>query len=95
MQQTQKEAQQQLQPQNLYLSPNQKAFKRLKRNKPAVVGFVILCFAVFIAVFAYFLAPDPTTNANDQVPQMPTQPVGFKAKLLKLTKDRTIASTNF
>ena len=38
-------------------SPLQQAWKRLKRNKSALVGMVLLGFMVLVAVFANFIAP--------------------------------------
>jgi oligopeptide transport system permease protein len=56
--------------QNLYFpSMNEASFwratwRRLKRNKGAVAGLVLICLAILIALFGYFLAPDPSPYAN-------------------------------
>ncbi len=40
------------------------AWRRLKKNKGAIFGLIVIILTIFIAVFAYFIAPDPTPNAN-------------------------------
>jgi len=34
------------------------AWKRLKKNKSAVIGSVIIILAVIMGIFAYYIAPD-------------------------------------
>ena len=40
------------------------AWKRLKKNKGAVFGLVVIALAVLVVIFAYFIAPDPSPDAN-------------------------------
>ncbi len=40
---------------------------RLKKNKGALIGILIIVLFVLVAIFAYLLAPDNTTNANTQI----------------------------
>jgi ABC-type dipeptide/oligopeptide/nickel transport system permease subunit len=44
-----------------------KTWLRLKKNKGAIVGIVIIALFVLIAIFAYVLASDNSTNANNQI----------------------------
>lgn len=74
----------------VYLSPNQKAWRRLKRNKSAIVGMLIIFIAIFLAVFAYALAPDRTPDANDQILEIRTEEPGFEVLMLKRRKDQDI-----
>lgn len=76
------------------LSPNQKAVKRLLKNKPAVFGLLLIAFTVFIAIFAYYLAPDDTPNANDQIPEIALVDPGFEIMILKVHRNRISKSTN-
>lgn len=69
-----------------YLSPNQKAFKRLMKNKSAVAGLVVIIIAVIIAMFGNIIAPDHTPNANDQILEISTEQPGFSIDLLKRKK---------
>jgi len=80
---------------NRYLSPNQKAFERFKKNKPAIGGFFIIVIAVLIAIFGYLLAPDSTPYANDQVLEIATSSPGFEIDMLQVKKNRPISSFNF
>jgi len=58
-------------------SPNQKATKRLLKNKPTVFGIFIIIVAVFVAIFGYLIAPDSTPNANDQITEIAFKNPGF------------------
>lgn len=78
-----------------YLSPNQKALKRLMKNKPAVGGFIVIVLAVLVALFGYLLTPDSTPSANDQVLEIATEPPGFTIEMLKVRKNRAERSTGF
>jgi peptide/nickel transport system permease protein len=70
------------------LSPNQKAFNRLKKNKPALLGIGLIIFSVIIAIFGYTISPDSTPNANNQMPTIALKNPGFEAKILKVQKNR-------
>lgn len=81
--------------QTAYISPNQKALKRLFRNKPAVGGMIVISLAILVAIFAHLLAPDPTPNANEQVLEIATQPPGFQITMLKKRKNRQAEQSSF
>ena len=72
------------------LSPNQRAFRRLLRNKPALGGMIVIALAIFIALFAYALAPDSTPNADDQIPELSLQNPGFSTTMLRVRKNQEI-----
>src|SRR5690606_9374694 len=57
----------------------------------AMVGLVIIVLSLFIAVFAYQLAPDGTPDANEQVLELETHPPFFSVELLKLKRFNTAA----
>ena len=42
----------------------QAAWRRLKKNKGAMAGLVMIIIAVLVAIFGYFLSPDPSPFAN-------------------------------
>lgn len=77
------------------LSPNQKALRRLKKNKPALFGLGLIAFSIVIAIFGYVLSPDSTPNANDQLPIIALKDPGFQVKILKIRKNREIEKSNF
>lgn len=68
-------------------SLNAKAWKRLKRNRSAMFGLVIIMISVFLAFFAYALAPDNSPSANEQILQLETHPPGFSIIILKKKRE--------
>lgn len=77
-----------------YMSPNQKALKRLFRNKAAVLGIIIIVLSVLTAIFAYAIVPDSTPNANEQILEIATEKMGFKIDMLKVRKNREVEQVN-
>ncbi|MDR0970176.1 MAG: ABC transporter permease [Lentimicrobiaceae bacterium] len=64
------------------VSPKALALQKFRKNG---IGMVSLCFVIlvtFLAVFAYFIIPDNTPNANTQILEISTQKPGFKTNLL-------------
>ena len=76
-------------------SPNQKAIKRLLKNKPAIFGIGIIGIAIFVAIFGYFLAPDSTPNANDQITEIAFENPGFRIQMLAVRKNQPIQKVGF
>jgi hypothetical protein len=60
--------------------------KRLRSNKPAMVGLYLIVLAHLIAFLGYLIMPDQTPNANDSSVLIKKKPVGFQVKLLKVLK---------
>jgi len=56
---------------------------------------LIIGFASFLALFAYLIIPDKTPDANDQLLEIETSPIGFEIDMLQLRKNEPIASPNF
>ena len=77
------------------LSPNQKAVRRLLRNRPALFGLAVIALSVLTAIGGYALAPDSTTDTNDQVPTVALKNPNFTVKMLALRKNRTIEERGF
>ena len=69
------------------ISFQQAAWKRLKKNKGAVFGLIIICIAAIVAIFAYFIAPDKTPNANRIIVEIDGEKPGFKQQFLLVKKD--------
>lgn len=59
-------------------------FRRLWKNKGAVAGLVVILVSVFVAVFAYFLAPDGSPNANRMIPAIANKRPGFQMSFIKV-----------
>ncbi|MBX7224891.1 MAG: ABC transporter permease [Chitinophagales bacterium] len=69
-------------------SPMLKAWKRLKKNKPAMVSLGVIIIAVFLAIFGPAMAPDATPFADDQVLEISQQKPGFQTKMMLDQKNR-------
>src|SRR4030095_3336438 len=72
----------------------QAAWKRLKKNKGAIAGLIIIILAIFTAIFSYFIAPDSSPYANRIILEIRKQKPGFKKTFLKVPKE-AIAKTGF
>jgi ABC-type dipeptide/oligopeptide/nickel transport system permease subunit len=73
----------------------QAAWKRLKKNKGAVFGLIVIALSVLVAIFAYFIAPDPSPFANRIILEIGRKKPGFKQRFIKVKKDKDVASTGF
>jgi len=67
-------------------SPTQKALRRLLKNKPAIVGMILIVLAVIVAILGYAITPDSTINLK---------PPGFSVPRLKVHKNREVPRRNF
>lgn len=71
------------------------AWKRLRRNKGALAGMIIIAIAVLVALFAHVIAPDPTPDANRMIVEIGGQKPGFTQQFFKLPKEQTIRKASF
>src|SRR5687767_13729241 len=62
-------------------------WQRLRRNKGAVAGLVLICVAVFVALFGYFLAPDASPYANRIILEIGGRKPGFTQTFLQVTRN--------
>ena len=69
-------------------------WKRLRRNKGAMVGLLLILVAVFIAIFSYYLAPDSSPYANRIVLEIGGQKPGFKQTFLLVKNQSDYKKTN-
>ncbi len=76
------------------LSPNARAWKRLVRNRPAIIGGGIILLSLLLAIFGYWIVPDDSPDANRQMVSIALQPPGFEAQLLKVRKNVRQISQN-
>lgn len=72
----------------------QSSWKRLRRNKGAVAGLLVIVLSVFIAAAAYLLAPDHTPDANRMVLEIEGQHPGFRTTMLAMRKEHHVAQVN-
>ena len=70
-------------------------WKRLKKNKGAVAGLIIIFIAIITAIFAYFIAPDPSPYANRIILEIRKQKPGFTKTFLKVPKQNVVKNGFF
>src|SRR4030095_8640837 len=73
----------------------QTIWKRLKKNKGAVAGLIIIFLAILTAIFSYFIAPDSSPYANRIILEIRKQKPGFTKTFLKVPKENVIKSGFF
>jgi peptide/nickel transport system permease protein len=69
--------------------------KRLLRNKGALFGLTIIGLSILTAIFAYFLAPDGSPDANRIIVEIGGRPPGFRQLFLLVKKEQKPAPTGF
>lgn len=74
---------------------NRTTWRRLKKNKGALIGIAIIVLAILVAVFAYLLAPDGSPNANRMVVEIGGERPGYTQLFLQLPRERKIQTPSF
>ncbi len=70
-------------------------WQRLKRNHGAIAGLLLICAAIFVALFGYFLAPDPSPYANRIILEIGGRKPRFTQSFLQLKRDVVLSPTFF
>ncbi len=77
-------------------APIQSLFwKRLKKNKGALAGVVVIILSFLLFLFVYVVAPDNTPYANTIIPEIGSKKPGYSIQLLQVKKETTIESRSF
>lgn len=71
------------------------SWKRLKRNKGALLGLLIIILSLITAIFAYYLAPDHSPYANRIILETGGRKPGSEQLFLKLKKAEPPESRGF
>lgn len=71
------------------------AWRRMRRNKGALFGLITIVAAIFIAIFAYFLAPDPSPFANRIILEIGGKKPGFTQDLLLVKKEKKVETPSW
>lgn len=71
------------------------SWRRLKKNVGAMIGLVIIAIAVLVAIFGYFIAPDPSPYANRIIVEIGGQKPGFEQQFLLVKKEAPPQPENF
>ena len=77
------------------MSVHQHIGRRLLRNKGAVFGLIIIGAALFVAITAYFIAPDSSPNANRMIVEIGGRRPGFRQQFLLVKKERRLDNPSF
>jgi len=70
-------------------------FRKLRRNKAASVSLYIVTAAFLMAVFAYFIAPEHSPNANRMIPEIGSMKPGFTIQLLQVKRTNQTPNSSF
>lgn len=70
------------------------AWQRLKKNKLAMFGLVVIGLCMIMAILGFLITPDSTPDSNDQLLELSKKPPGFKAKMLITRKNEPAHETN-
>lgn len=74
---------------------SRQAWRRLRRNKGAVAGILLIALAVVLGILAYLLAPDGTPYANRMMLETGGQRPGTHIQVLALQKEQPPERTGF
>lgn len=60
-----------------------------------MAGLIVICVAVLVGIFAYFLGNDNTPNADREIVEIMASKPGFTQTFLRVKKEKEIPSTGF
>jgi ABC-type dipeptide/oligopeptide/nickel transport system permease subunit len=70
-------------------------WRRLKLNKGALFGMVVIVLAVLMAIFSYFLAPDHSPYANRMILEIGGEKPAFRQSFLLIEKQQPVPKSSF
>ena len=70
-------------------------WRRLTKNKAAITGMVVIIASFILAVFAYFVSPDNSPNANRMVVEIGGRKPGFKQQFFLTPKEGLMTNQSF
>ena len=65
-------------------------WKRLKKNKGALLGLIVIILAVLVSVFGYVIAPDNSPNADLQTVEIQAKKPGYTQQFLKIANNNNV-----
>lgn len=77
------------------ISFQQATWKRLKKNKGAVFGLVVIVFAIIVSIFGYFIAADGTPHANRIILEVRNHKPGYKQEFALVKKSKPAEPVGF
>ena len=76
-------------------NPQRNTWRRLKRNKGAVAGLMIILLSFIVALIAHIIAPDGSPDANRMILEIGGQKPGFTQTFILIPKERKFESSGF
>jgi ABC-type dipeptide/oligopeptide/nickel transport system permease subunit len=73
----------------------QQTFKRLKKNKGALLGLFIITIAVLLTIFGYLIAPDNSPNADLQTVEIQAKKPGYTQQFLTVPDYKNSSAQNW
>ena len=68
-------------------SPSALAWQRFRKNRLGMVAMGLIIVEALLALFAYYIIPDATPNANRQLLELSTRKPGFEVDMLVVPKE--------
>jgi peptide/nickel transport system permease protein len=84
-----------LQEQHHLASPGALAWRKFKKNQPAIFGLFIIAAAALIAILGGLIRPDSSPDANTQQLALAKKGINFSVQTLKVRANEKAASTYF
>jgi peptide/nickel transport system permease protein len=69
---------------------SQQTIHRLKKNKLAFSGLIVICLSVLVAIFGYLIAPDNTPFADMQTVEIQAKKAGYQQLFLKIPQQKAV-----
>jgi len=76
-------------------SPARITWKRFKKHKAGFVALLLILLFALVAVFAYWIIPDKSPDANRQILEIGTQKPGFETDFLVISKEQPSKDVGF
>ncbi|HVS95377.1 MAG TPA: ABC transporter permease [Puia sp.] len=77
------------------MNGNRHLVKRLLRNKGTLFGLIVIGASIFVAITAYFIAPDASPDANRIIVEIGGRKPGFRQRFLLVKKQEQPAPVSF
>lgn len=72
---------------NRQQSPSSLVWQRFRKNRLGMAALCLIVIETLVALFAYYIIPDPTPHANRQILELSTRKPGFEVDMLVIPKE--------
>jgi peptide/nickel transport system permease protein len=72
-----------------------RSWRRLKKNKGALIGLAFIILSVLVAIFAYFIASDTSPYANRIILEIGGNKPGYTQEFIKVKKEKEVGRTSW